>query len=229
MGSEKPKKLLLWDIDGTVVLTGKAGEYAMDKALAQFGVQGSIHDVDYPGRTDRLICRMLLEHHGLPVTEESVHDFVEAYLQGLAKELPKRKGEVLPGILKILEHCRQRPDCINALLTGNMNRGAELKLGHYDVWHFFEFGAFADDANERNALGPIALERAAQRLGVPVDPQHVFIIGDTEHDIACGKVIGACTVAVATGAFSVEDLAKHQPDHLFADLSDTAAFLKLLD
>ncbi len=229
MDTEKPKKLLLWDIDGTVVLTGKAGEYAMDAALAQFGVKGSIHDVDYPGRTDRLIGRMLLEHHGIPATEEAVHDFVEAYLQALAEELPQRQGEVLPGILEILEQCRQRPDCINALLTGNMSRGAELKLGHYDVWNYFEFGAFADDSNQRNELGPIALERAAARLGVPIDPQHVFIIGDTEHDIACGKVIGACTVAVATGAFSVEQLAKHEPDYLFRDLSDTAAFLALLD
>ncbi|MEM7108613.1 MAG: haloacid dehalogenase-like hydrolase, partial [Bacteroidota bacterium] len=116
--TEKPKKLLLWDIDGTLVLTGKAGEYAMDAALAQFGVQGSIHDVDYPGRTDRQICRMLLEYHGIPVTPEAVQDFVEAYLQGLAEELPKRQGEVLPGVLEILRHCHQRPDCINALLTG---------------------------------------------------------------------------------------------------------------
>jgi len=225
---EPSPKLLLWDIDGTVVLTGKAGEYAMDHALAQFGVEGSIHDVDYPGRTDRMICRMLLEHHGIPATEERVHDFVEAYLNGLAAELPKRKGEVLPGILDILERCHHRTDCINALLTGNMERGAKLKLGHYRVWDYFEFGAFADDANERNALGPIALERASRRLGVSVDPQQVFIIGDTQHDIACGRAIGARTVAVATGAFSVEDLAQHKPDHLFADLSDTAAFEELL-
>lgn len=227
--ADTPRKLLLWDIDGTVVHTGKAGEYAMDAALAQVGAQGSIHDVDYPGRTDRLIARMLMEHHQIPVTDESVHDFVEAYLSALAQELPKRQGEVLPGVLEILEACRQRPDCINALLTGNMERGAELKLGHYDVWNYFEFGAFADDADERNRLGPIALKRAAERLGVSMDPQHVFIIGDTEHDIACGKAIGACTVAVATGAFSTEELAKHHPDHLFEDFSDTDAFLKLLD
>lgn len=230
MKQSEERKLLLWDIDGTVVHTGKAGEVAMGVALKRkFGIDGSIHDVDYPGRTDRLICRMLLEHYGVEPTDEAVHDFVEGYLEALEEELPLRQGQVLPGILTILETCRDRPDIINALLTGNMARGAELKLRHYDVWNFFEFGAFADDAPQRNQLGPVALERAASRLGIPVDPAHVFVIGDTPHDIECGKVIGARTVAVATGAYSVESLQSHQPDHLFPDFSDPETFLALLD
>lgn len=223
------KKLLLWDIDGTVVHTGKAGEFAMDAAIRScLGVEGSIHDVDYPGRTDRLIGKLLIEHYGREASDEAVHDFVEAYLQALADELPKRKGEILPGILEILKACRDRPDCVNALLTGNMVRGAELKLGHYDVWNFFEFGAYADDSPERNQLGPIALERAASRLGIAMDPKHVFVIGDTPHDIECGKIIGARTVAVATGAYSVEELKSHHPDHVFADFSQPEVFLSIL-
>lgn len=222
-------KLLLWDIDGTLVHTGKAGEIAMGVALKRkFDIDGSIHDVDYPGRTDRMICGMLLEHYGISATDEAVHDFVEGYLEALQEELPRKQGRVLPGILVILQQCRDRPDIINALLTGNMSRGAELKLAHYDVWDFFEFGAFADDAPDRNQLGLVALQRAATRLGIPLDPQHVFVIGDTPHDISCGKVIGARTIAVATGAYPVESLRQHQPDHVFADFSQTDDFLGLL-
>ncbi|MGF1679533.1 MAG: HAD family hydrolase [Candidatus Methylacidiphilales bacterium] len=224
------KKLLLWDIDGTLVHTGQAGEIAMGNALKHhFGVDGSIHDVDYRGRTDRLICRLLLEHHGIEPSAEKIHQFVEGYLEELAAELPQRQGAVLPGILDLLEACSQREDCINALLTGNMSRGAELKLSHYDVWHYFEWGAFADDSPERDLLGPVALQRATEKLGVSVDPQHVWVIGDTPHDIACGRAIGACTVAVATGGYSLIELRAHQPDYLFPDFSDHAPFLQLLE
>jgi len=229
-GTKPPTQLLLWDIDGTVVHTGKAGEVAMGRALSTvFGKTGSIHDIDYPGRTDRMICRMLLEHHGIEPTHQAVHDFVEGYLHALKEELPLRQGTVLPGIHELLTACRDHPSRINALLTGNMVRGAELKLGHYGVWEFFEFGAFADDADERDALGPVALDRAAELLGVPIDPRQVFIIGDTPRDIQCGRAIGAHTISVATGAYSLEELDAHDPDHLFPDFRDTWAFLDILE
>ena len=112
------------------------------------------------------------------------------------------------------------------LLTGNVERGARIKLGHHGLSHFFKFGAFADDSQWRNELGPVALRRARELHGVEFTPERVFVIGDTPHDIACGKVIGARTIAVATGQYSLEELNAHTPHAAFSDLSDTAAFLR---
>jgi phosphoglycolate phosphatase len=157
-------KLLLWDIDGTLVWTGKAGEYAMNRALQSvFHTEGDIYAVDYAGRTDRWIFKALMDHYQYGDREEKVHEFMEAYLQALEDELPKRKGQVLGEVLSILEWVSQQPDLHQGLLTGNLSRGAKLKLSHYRIWHFFEFGAFADDSEIRDELGPVALRRAREK------------------------------------------------------------------
>jgi len=223
--SPTPLKLLLWDIDGTLVWTGKAGEEALVEAMRELhGIETSLHDVDYKGRTDRRIGMMLLEKHGIPLTEATLHDFVEAYLRHLARLLPQKQGWVYPGILRILDQAHARPDVASGLLTGNMRAGAELKLSHYQVWHYFEFGAFADDSHDRNQLGPVALKRALEEQGLDITPGRVFVIGDTPHDVACGKVIGARTIAVATGGFSVDELRACGADAVFPDFSDPVAF-----
>ena len=136
---------------------------------------------------------------------------------------------MLPGVLVLLVTLHRRPDVAQGLLTGNLRRGAEFKLTHYQVWHFFEFGAFADDSPRRNELGPHALRRARERHRHEFAPHDTFIIGDTPHDIECGQVIGARTIAVATGRNSVADLAVHAPTAVFADFADTAAFLRVID
>jgi phosphoglycolate phosphatase-like HAD superfamily hydrolase len=136
---------------------------------------------------------------------------------------------VLPGIFELLEILKQRPDVAQGLLTGNLRRGAEFKLTHYKVWHYFEFGAFADDSPRRNDLGPHALRRAKELHAVDFAADRTFIIGDTPHDIECGKVIGARTIAVATGQHSAAELAAHQPTAVFENFADTAAFLRTID
>jgi len=223
-------KLLLWDIDGTLIWSGKAGEVALVDAMRELhGIETSLHDVDYKGRTDRRISMMLLEKHGIPLTEENQHAFVEGYLRNLARLLPEKKGWVYQGILEILEQTHRRPDVINALLTGNMRRGAELKLSHYKVWQYFEFGAFADDSHDRNQLGPVALRRALEDHKLEITPDRIFVIGDTPHDVACGKVIGAKTIAVATGGYSVEELRACDPTAVFDDFGHPEKFLDLID
>jgi len=221
-------RLLLWDIDGTLVWTGRAGEFAMNRALHDvFGVEGDIHAVDYAGRTDRWIFKAMMEHYGHGDKEEKVHDYMEAYLASLEEELPLRNGHVLGGVLEILEWVSRQPHLHQGLLTGNLSRGAHLKLNHYDLWHFFEFGAFADDSEVRNDLGPVALERAGDHAGLLFQPQDVYIIGDTPHDIECGRVIGAQTIAVATGKYSVDELESCGPDYCFPDLEDPGPFQAL--
>lgn len=227
----KPEmKLLLWDIDGTLVHTGKAGEHAMGQALLDvFGKYGSIEQVDFRGRTDKFICKLLLEAHQIEPSEHNLHEFMEGYLRCLLDELPKRQGQVFPGILEILERCHARTDMVNALLTGNLERGAKLKLEHYRVWHYFEFGAYADDSHDRNQLGPVALRRAFEKAGLQVAPHNVWIIGDTPHDITCARVIGARVMAVATGGYSVEELKAHTPDALFEDFADADKVMSCFD
>jgi phosphoglycolate phosphatase-like HAD superfamily hydrolase len=224
------RKLLLWDIDGTLVTTGKAGEQALVLAMERmFGLKTDLHDIDYRGRTDTWIALQLFQKCGLDTTDTALHDFKETYLDCLKEQLPLNQGHVFPGILDILATAAQRPDCTNALLTGNLERGAELKLSHYQVWHYFEFGAFADDSHIRNELGPVALRRALEKLGHAFAPEDVFIIGDTPHDIDCGKVIGARTIAVATGGYSEEELRSHEPTAVFTDFAHPDRFFELLD
>ncbi|MDZ4787470.1 MAG: haloacid dehalogenase-like hydrolase [Blastochloris sp.] len=224
------KKLLLWDIDGTLVCTGKAGEAALGLALERcFGIKGSISQVDFRGRTDRRIGAMLLDFHRIDKTAENMHEFMECYLTLLAQELPQREGKVHIGILDILEKCRINEDYISALLTGNLERGARLKLDHFSVWHYFEFGAFADDSADRNELGPVALQRSVEKTGLSIPPERVYVIGDTPHDIACARVIGAKVIAVATGGYTYEELAAEKPDALFVDFKDPEAFFEVLE
>jgi len=225
------KKLILWDIDGTIIVSHGAGVRAMEKALAKrFGVTCDLSKIDWAGRTDSWITGAVFRHTGLPDTPQASHDYLETYLELLPQELRDGpQGQVLPGVLELLETLKHRPDVAQGLLTGNLRRGAEFKLSHYQVWHYFEFGAFADDSPRRNDLGPHALRRAKELHAVDFAPSRTVIIGDTPHDIECGQVIGAQTIAVATGRHSVAELAAHRPTAVFQDFADTAAFLRVID
>jgi phosphoglycolate phosphatase-like HAD superfamily hydrolase len=225
------KKLILWDIDGTLIVSQGAGVRAMERAFKQrFGLPGDLSKIEWAGRTDSWITGEVLRFNGIPPTPENCHTYLEAYLELLPGELRDGpQGRVLPGVLELLETLRGRTDLAQGLLTGNVRRGAEYKLTHYKVWHFFEFGAFADDSPNRNDLGPHALRRARELHHHDFTPDRTYIIGDTPHDIECGKVIGARTIAVATGRHTVAELAIHAPDALFSDFADTAAFLRVID
>ena len=215
------RRLILWDIDSTLVNTGSAGLHALVRAtIERFGGAGDLDGVEIAGRTDRAIAHQILEKYGEPVTDENVDSFLDRYVALLPEELPKRNGRVLPGVRELLEDLARQRNKTLGLLTGNLERGARLKLGYYDLWHFFPFGAFADDHHDRNALGPCAVDRAAAHVGFQFRPDQVDVVGDTGHDIACGKAFGARTIAVATGSWSRERLAEHEPDFLFDDLAN---------
>lgn len=195
---------------------------------ARFGVEEDLEGITLAGATDALIARLLLEKHDLPVTPENVTALLDAYLSALPGRLPRHAGRLLPGIVALLDRLKSREDCVVALLTGNLVRGAELKLAHYGVWDYFEFGAFADDHHDRNELGGFARTRAREKHGREFAPADVVVIGDTPRDIECGRVIGARTVAIATGNYSRNELQTHSPDLLFDDLSDTTAVVAAL-
>lgn len=222
------KKLLLFDIDGTLLTSGGAGERALRLGFRErFGIDDDLATVEIAGRTDSSIARQMLRAHRLPEKPENFAAFFDGYLTHLAALLPQTPGRLLPGIVPLLEALKPRPDLVLALLTGNLARGAELKLTHYGVWHYFEFGAYADDHHDRNELGPVARARASEKHGIEFPPERIFILGDTPHDIACARAIGAKAVAIATGKFSPDELAAHRPDFVFADLSDVARVMQI--
>lgn len=229
---KQPHKLLLWDIDGTLLNTGAAGEFALIDALKlHFNIESQLEDIELAGRTDKSIALQILRKFDLPETLENITRFLEGYLDSLAHWLPKRQetGRVLEGIQTVLEIAHQRIDLAQGLLTGNLQKGARLKLEHYQMMHYFDFGAFSDDHHDRNELPAYAKQRAETKFQMEFNPKTIFVIGDTPHDITCGKVIKANTIAVATGRFTVEELEKCRPTVVFPNLNDYQKFFSVID
>jgi len=228
-GDKIARKLLLWDIDGTILHTGKAGETALGRAMEKlYGINRGLQGLEIAGRTDKWIVEQLLGRDGKPNGPEEVGQFLDVYVELLADELPRRNGGLHPGVLGILEEAHQRPELVQALLTGNIEKGARLKLTRYGVNHFFDFGAFADDSSIRNELGPHAKRRAQEKHGEEFPPERIFVIGDTPHDVACARAIGAKAIAVATGSFTKRQLKDCGADAVFTDLAHPKAFFDLL-
>jgi phosphoglycolate phosphatase-like HAD superfamily hydrolase len=224
--SANSKRLLLFDIDGTLIDSAGAGVKALQHVFdREFGWVDDFSGIEIAGRTDSGIVHQLLRKAKVDPNEQRIHLFLQEYVERLAKELPQCPGRVLPGIEQLLRQLQQKPQIVLGLLTGNLERGARLKLEHYGLWHFFEFGAFADDHHDRNQLGAFARQRAREKHGREFDSAAIDVIGDTPHDIACGKAIRARTIAVATGRFSADQLAAHEPDVLLPNFSNVKAVL----
>ncbi len=223
------KRLLLWDIDATLVTTAGAGDRALKRAITErWRVEDDLHDIEIAGRTDAHIAASVLRKYGVEPTPSELASFLERYLAHLGDFLPQLQGRVLPGVAELLRLTHGRDDRVLGLLTGNLQRGARLKLERYGLWHYFDFGAFADDDMDRNRLGEFARRRALEKHGHEFEGAFIDVIGDTGHDIACGKAFGARTVAVATGSWTREQLARWEPDFLFDDLSQVETVMKTL-
>jgi len=223
------RRLLLFYIDGTLIASGGAGEWALRDAMkTRFGVEEDLGGILLAGATDKKIAVAMLEKNGLSPSPENITALLDEYLSHLETRMPKHNGRVLPGMIELLEVLAKREEAVLALLTGNVVRGAEIKLTHYGVWHHFEFGAFADDHHDRNELGKFARARALAHHGIEFPPEKIYVIGDTPRDIECGRAISAKTVAIATGHYSFEELAEHTPDFLFRVFSETERVVECL-
>ncbi len=225
-------KLLLFDIDLTLINTAGAGRRAMIYAFEDlFGTQDGMSHADFAGRTDTGILKDALHRQALDWSSEIEEKFKQAYFENLKRELrqPNPKKRVLPGILEILDILATHPKLKFGLLTGNWREGARIKLEHFNIYHYFCFGAFSDDSGIRSELPQIAARRFEQIIGQTVSPNDVYVIGDTPHDVACSRPFGAKSVAVATGLYSYDQLQAAHPDFLFHDLSDCQIFLHLFN
>jgi phosphoglycolate phosphatase-like HAD superfamily hydrolase len=221
--------LCFFDIDGTLLLSGGAGQAAMEDALEhEFGITAPTEGISYAGRTDRAIVHEMARFHGIDMDEPTLLRFVEAYLSHLPERLAACRGAVLPGIVELLAALAARDDVTLALLTGNFERGARLKLEHYKLHEHFRFGGFGDVHHERDDVARAALEAGKTHLNGNVTLEKTWVIGDTPADVQCGRAIGAHVVTVATGVFDADELAASQPDHLFEDFSSHSELLDLL-
>jgi phosphoglycolate phosphatase-like HAD superfamily hydrolase len=218
--------VLFWDIDGTLLTTARGGLYAWATAVEeQVGHPVDLSGFQTAGLTDVEIARRLAIDHGLDRTKTEI--LLCSYERHLPGSLTRRTGGVLPNVRAILERLRGRTDVYSGLLTGNTRAGAAAKLQHYGLAEFFEGGAFADGANDRPAIARGALAQAQEILGM-VAPDRVYVIGDTPHDVSCGKAIGARVIAVATGGYTLEQLRATDPWWLLPSLPEPEVFFPRL-
>jgi phosphoglycolate phosphatase-like HAD superfamily hydrolase len=226
----RPGTVLLFDIDGTLVLTGGAGGRAMTRAFEElYGIGNAFEGVPFNGRTDAWILSRAAAAHG--IDDEAIARFKPLYLDYLAEELHRpgpRKG-VMPGVGPLLDELSRRDDVYLALLTGNFERGACLKLEYFDLWRYFTCGAFGDTTHDRNGLLAQALARIEVCGGPQVAPADVVIIGDTPLDVGVAIAGGARCMAVATGSHTTDELRASGADVVFQDLSDLEAVLAAVE
>lgn len=224
------KRLLLFDIDGTLVQGGPAKVAFHEALIETYRTTGPIDVHEFSGKTDPQIARELLRLAGLadPEIDAGLPSLFERYVEGLRTRLRDAPVEVLPGAAPLVEALAGEADVALGLVTGNVLEGARLKLSGSGLHDRFEIGGYGSDSEERNDLPAIALERARAHWAVDFAADQVFVIGDTPRDVECGRAHGLRTLGVATGNFSADALREAGADVVLNDFSDTAGTRRLL-
>lgn len=231
MTATMPRVVLFWDIDGTLLLTGRAGLPAIEDSVRELlGHEIDLSGMRTAGLTDGGIVSMVLEDVG----EDPTPELVERMLRRYEEKLPDRVrgaegGRLMPRVREILEHLEGRDDVLNLLLTGNTEAGAATKLAHFGLDRFFAGGAFSVDAAPREEIARRGRALARELLGREPDAEHVYVLGDTEHDVRCGKAIGARTIALGTGPQTDRDaIAAAEPWAYLEELPEPPDFARLV-
>ena len=214
-------KLLLFDIDGTLVDTHGAGLRAINRAFEQlYGHPAVLDGISLAGQTDGRIMMDIFAKAGMDYSSDELERIKIIYFENLAHELQHGQNKLLPGIAELVPALHRNENIHLALLTGNWQRSARLQLDVFGLNEYFAFGAFADDAIDRPDLVPVALGRFERQFGF-IPPSHdIYVIGDTPSDISCAKSHGAVSVAVATGSYSMDKLSVFEPDFMFESLEE---------
>ena len=225
-------KLVLFDVDGTLISARGAGRRAMRVAFERvFGTAGGIDRYDLRGRTDTRIVHDVMSAEGWEPArvKERLDAFFEVYVAGLTTEIGDGQNVItLPGVAALVERLDQSTVAVQGLVTGNIEEGARVKLLPTGLWPRFQIGAFGSDHMDRRRLPSLAARRAHALLGTAFSPREVIVIGDTPHDIDCARAFGAVAVAVATGQHSRDELLAERPDLFFDNLGDVDKVLAAL-
>jgi phosphoglycolate phosphatase-like HAD superfamily hydrolase len=218
-------RLVLFDIDGTLVHTGGAGTKAFSKTFSHvFGLHHGAERMKFAGRTDVSLVREFFQIHGVPESHENFRQFFDNYVFWLEQVLAHSHGNECHGINRFIDDLLALPQPpMLGLLTGNIRLGAEIKLRRFGLWDFFVMGGFADDHEERNHIAAAALQRGRRVLDPHLQPHEVVVIGDTPFDVRCGKFIGARTLAVATGGAKYSELKPLGADWTVENLAQISA------
>ncbi len=211
-------RLLLFDIDNTLLWSGGAGALAMGLAFRDmFGIHDGFRSVEFSGRTDRYILAEALRQHGI-AGDYAQHEaaFRQSYYAHLPQTLRECQGRLMPGFPMLLEDLSRRPEVRLGLATGNFSRSAHLKLAHYGIDRYFSDGAFGEESEDRSVI----VRRALERLGEGLSPAEAMVIGDTPHDVSSARACGAIAVGVATGRNTIDELRHCGADPVFEDFSD---------
>jgi phosphoglycolate phosphatase-like HAD superfamily hydrolase len=213
-------RLVLFDIDGTLVRTGGAGVKAFARTFAsEFKIADGVERLKFAGRTDIGLVREFLGFHQIEATPENLRRFFEHYVFWLDQLLKESRGEVCPGVWDFIHGLQGLPQApLLGLLTGNIRLGAEIKLRHFKLWEVFRTGAFGDEHEDRSQIAALALERGSRILGRDLRGDDVLVVGDTPLDIKCARAVGAKALAVASGGADLAELQRHQPDWAVPDL-----------
>lgn len=220
-------RTLLFDIDGTLLMTNGGGSNALKLAIErEFGIETARMEVSFAGRTDRSLLVEILQHNDLPVGEDFQQRLRNCYTSVFPRVLASNGGRVLPGIPELLERLsRERLRCY--VMTGNLHETATRKLDHFGLLHYFRGIFGGDHDHDRDRLAQRTVDTLRRRYG-GATTQDIVIIGDTPADVRCGRAIGAKVVAVCTGNFTREQLEAENPTSVHDDFSDVAALFDLL-
>ncbi|MBF0515931.1 MAG: HAD hydrolase-like protein [Nitrospirae bacterium] len=221
-------KLVLFDIDGTLMDAGGAGGRSLTDAFYElFSIKDAFSRITFDGKTDLRIFKEGMNYHSLTNGGGIIDSIKTHYLQRLKVEINNDKTHIKPGITPLIERLHGRHAI--GLLTGNLRLGAEIKLSSLDLWRHFKAGAFGDLHEDRNLLLPVAVDDVHKQTGARFQFSQCVIIGDTPRDVECGKTHGAFTIAVATGPYTSSQLRETGADAVLEDLSDTEAVIALID
>jgi phosphoglycolate phosphatase-like HAD superfamily hydrolase len=218
-------RVVFFDIDGTLVHTGRAGMKAFAQVFSsEFKAHNGIEQMKFGGRTDVSLVREFFRIHNIKTSAANFDRFFDRYVFWLDHIIKESAGAPCRGILDFLDELGALPDPpLLGLLTGNIRLGAEIKLRHFDMWDLFVTGGFADDHEDRNQIAATAFKRSRLILGKNLKPEEVLVVGDTPRDIECGRYIGAKVLAVATGGATLAELKEHEPDWAVQDLRELRA------
>ena len=220
--------VLLFDVDGTLVTTCGAGRRAIERAFELRHGTKEIVNFSFGGMTDKAIVRDALMALGRTFATEAdmareIDEMLRFYLEVLVDEVARTPIRIHDGMVRAMDMAEARPDVAFGLGTGNIRRGAEIKLGCVGIFHRFSFGGFGDDSIDRPTLLMAGARRGADKLGLPIEDCRIVVIGDTPRDVSGAKAIGAESIAVATGMHDIAELKLCEPTAAFESLADPRA------